>query len=69
MGIYLSVYIKSSQAYRISSIETDAVKTGMGGTLGNKGGTIVTFNLDDTNVYLLILMIDCTNKFPFNIRK
>jgi phosphatidylinositol-bisphosphatase len=48
VGIYLCLYAKRSLIKRISQIETDTVKTGLGGTLGNKGAALLKMQIDDT---------------------
>lgn len=50
VGILSIVYIKQSQTPRVSQIEFDTVKTGLGGTLGNKGAATIKFKIDDTSV-------------------
>lgn len=57
VGILIIVFAKDSICPRISKLDTDVVKTGLAGTVGNKGGCIVKFNIDDssfvfTNVHL-----------------
>lgn len=53
VGIYLDIFVKSNQAHRISSIEKDQVKTGLGGTLGNKGAAAIKFKIDDSPVKII----------------
>lgn len=36
--------------HRVSQIEVDTVKTGLGGTLGNKGATGIKLKIDETQV-------------------
>ena len=38
---------------RIKDIIATKIKTGLGGSAGNKGAVIVRFKLDDTNIMLL----------------
>lgn len=48
VGIQLFVFAKDSIRHRISKVDTDIVKTGMAG-MGNKGGVIVKFHIDDSS--------------------
>ncbi|CAD8131415.1 unnamed protein product [Paramecium pentaurelia] len=48
VGIYISIFVKTSQISRMTQIDTDVVKTGLGGTIGNKGGVSVQFKFDDS---------------------
>lgn len=48
-GLGQLVFAKQTFSKRIFKVETDKVKTGMGGTIGNKGGVVVKFNVDDTS--------------------
>lgn len=50
LGLYLSIYVKKTIAHRINSLETDIVKTGFKGTVGNKGAVLIKFKVDDTEV-------------------
>lgn len=50
VGILLIIYIKVNIKDRISNLEVDTVKTGLAGTLGNKGLVAIKFNIDDTSV-------------------
>ena len=38
---------------RIKDLKTTKIKTGLGGSAGNKGAVIVRFNIDDTSVLLM----------------
>ena len=46
MGIYISVLVLKQEISRVTMIEVDILKTGLGGTLGNKGATGIRFNLN-----------------------
>ncbi|CAD8166728.1 unnamed protein product [Paramecium octaurelia] len=48
VGLYIAIFVKTNQISRITQIDIDAIKTGMGGTLGNKGGVSVKLNFDDS---------------------
>jgi len=50
VGIYLSVYVKKSLAGSLKKIDIDSVKTGLKGALGNKGGVLVSFSIEDSVV-------------------
>ena len=50
VGLLILVFAKKEISKRIVQVETDKVKTGMGGKLGNKGSVIVKLNIDDTSL-------------------
>ena len=57
VGILIIIFAKENICQRISKLDSDVVKTGLAGTVGNKGGCIIKFNIDDssfvfTNVHL-----------------
>ena len=57
VGIQLFLFVKESIRDRVQKLDTDLVKTGMAGALGNKGGVVIKFFIDDssfaiTNVHL-----------------
>uniref|UniRef100_A0A0K0FCM4 phosphoinositide 5-phosphatase n=1 Tax=Strongyloides venezuelensis TaxID=75913 RepID=A0A0K0FCM4_STRVS len=43
VGVCLMVFIKTSKLHRVRDIAIDTIKTGMGGTTGNKGSVSVRF--------------------------
>ena len=48
VGIFILILAHPSVVHRISNVETDVVKTGFSGTLGNKGAALVRFKVDDS---------------------
>ncbi|EDV21305.1 uncharacterized protein TRIADDRAFT_60195 [Trichoplax adhaerens] len=48
-GIRIVILCRPEVAFRITDVKSAQVRTGAGGTLGNKGGVAVSFRLDDTN--------------------
>lgn len=50
VGLLTLVFAKDSLKDRIQKHNTDIVKIGMSGTLGNKGAVINRFNLDDSSI-------------------
>lgn len=52
VGLYLSVYVKRKIIKRISQLESDVVKTGLHGTLGNKGSVLIRFEIDDSQIVI-----------------
>ena len=48
-GILLLVFAKEKMRGRISKIEADSVKTGLGGNLGNKGAVLIKLFVDDSS--------------------
>lgn len=53
VGLYLAVFANKTIVRRIGSLETDILKTGFQGTLGNKGALLVRFKIDDTDVIVV----------------
>eukprot|EP01016_Furgasonia_blochmanni_P042778 TRINITY_DN5705_c0_g1_i13.p1 TRINITY_DN5705_c0_g1~~TRINITY_DN5705_c0_g1_i13.p1 ORF type:complete len:510 (-),score=81.94 TRINITY_DN5705_c0_g1_i13:289-1818(-) len=50
VGLMMVVFVRGDLHDRISHVETDIVKMGVGGNLGNKGALILRFNVDNTSV-------------------
>lgn len=50
MGLYITLWVKSNHVSRIAEIDVDSTKTGLGGTLGNKGGVSIKFRFDNSIV-------------------
>lgn len=48
VGLLLLVFAKEDCSKRIVKVQADKVKTGLKGTLGNKGGVVVKLSVDDT---------------------
>ena len=53
VGCFIGVFAKIKMLARISDLKSTKIKTGVGGSAGNKGAVIVRFNLDDTSVMLM----------------
>lgn len=53
VGIFMVIFVREPFVKRIKRLETDEVKTGLGGKLGNKGGVIIRFTVDDSNICLI----------------
>ncbi len=49
VGILILVFARSEIKHKINRVETDVVKTGLGGNLGNKGAAIVKMYVNDTS--------------------
>ncbi|CAD8174998.1 unnamed protein product [Paramecium octaurelia] len=62
VGLYMAIYVKTSQISRVTQIDTDVVKTGLGGTLGNKGGVSVKFKFDDSQLGFTCCHLTSGNK-------
>jgi hypothetical protein len=65
VGIFITVYVRKQQVHRISQIEIDTVKTGLGGTLGNKGATGIKFRLDESQVLHLPRLSSCSSTLTY----
>ncbi len=50
VGIFLIVFVKEELRDNLSKIDVDIVKTGLAGTLGNKGAVVTKFMLYDSTV-------------------
>ena len=53
VGIFMVIFVRDPFVKRIKKLETDEVKTGLGGKLGNKGAVIIQFTVDDSNICLI----------------
>jgi hypothetical protein len=53
VGCFIGFFVKQKLLSRIKDLKTTKIKTGLGGSAGNKGAVIVRFQLDDTNVMLM----------------
>lgn len=77
VGVLIMVFAKEKLSQRISKVNVDNVKTGLAGTVGNKGASVIKFYLDDSsfcfvnchleagtknNNYRLVNLIDIHNK-------
>mmetsp|Transcript_5987 Transcript_5987/g.5308 ORF Transcript_5987/g.5308 Transcript_5987/m.5308 type:complete len:158 (+) Transcript_5987:1480-1953(+) len=49
VGMLLLVFVKEEHRTRVTKVETDVVKTGLAGSLGNKGAVCVKFMVDDSS--------------------
>jgi|JI6StandDraft_1071083.scaffolds.fasta_scaffold52257_3 hypothetical protein len=57
VGIWMVIFIEASWKSAVKGIQKEIVRTGMKGTLGNKGATIIRLRIHDsvicfTNVHL-----------------
>jgi phosphatidylinositol-bisphosphatase len=48
VGIYIGIWVTKNIVHRLQSVESDTVKCGLGGTLGNKGAVMVRFIIDNS---------------------
>lgn len=62
VGLLLIIYAKESLWNRISKIEADTVKTGLAGTVGNKGAVVIKFNVDDTSLVFINVHMEAGGK-------
>jgi hypothetical protein len=54
VGCFIGLFVKNKLlAERFRELKTTKIKTGMGGSAGNKGAVIVRFKLDDTSIALV----------------
>lgn len=60
MGIYLSVFSKNLNS--VSKIEVETIKTGFQGTLGNKGGALLSFYYEDSRIVVCNCHLTSGNK-------
>lgn len=62
VGICLFVYAKRILCSHISKLETDAIRVGFGGKMGNKGGVAGRFNIFDTSICVLGCHLESGNE-------
>jgi hypothetical protein len=53
VGCFIGLFVKAGLLSRIRDLKTTKIKTGLGGSAGNKGSVAVRFRLDDTNIMLM----------------
>jgi hypothetical protein len=53
VGCYIGLFIKQHLLSRVTDLRATKIKTGLGGSSGNKGAVLVRFNIDDTSVMLM----------------
>lgn len=53
VGIFMVLFVRDPFVKRIKRLESEEVKTGLGGKLGNKGGVVIRFCVDDSNICLI----------------
>ena len=52
VGLYVLIFVKSSCIKYIKNFDYQIIKTGLKGTLGNKGSILLRFNINDSNIAL-----------------
>lgn len=62
VGIFMIMFVKESFVKRIKKLESEEIKTGLGGNLGNKGGVVIKFTIDDSNICLINAHLESGNK-------
>jgi Phosphatidylinositol 5-phosphate phosphatase len=62
VGILSIVLVKEHLARRLTRVEADVVKTGLAGTVGNKGGAVIKFYIDDTSFVFINVHLEAGNK-------
>lgn len=50
VGVCIIIFIRSNLLSKVRDLSCGEVKTGMGGTTGNKGSTVVRFTINATSV-------------------
>jgi synaptojanin len=53
VGCFIGLFVKAKLLSRIRDLKSTKIKTGLGGSAGNKGAVILRFKLDDTPIMLL----------------
>ena len=53
VGCFIGLFVKQKLLGRIKDLKTTKIKTGLGGSSGNKGSVIVRFKVDDTSILLM----------------
>jgi len=62
VGLLSLVFIRKDLLGRVSNINVDIVKTGLAGTLGNKGGIAVRFDVDESSLCFINAHLEAGNK-------
>ena len=62
VGIFMVMFVKEPFVKRIKRLESEEVKTGLGGKLGNKGGVVIRFSVDDSNICLVNVHLESGQK-------
>jgi len=62
VGILMLIFAKSRIINRIKRVESDIVKTGLGGNFGNKGGAVIRMYIDDTSLCFINCHLESGNK-------
>ena len=50
VGLYILIYVRASSIKYIKNFDYQIIKTGLKGTLGNKGSLLLRFNLNDSSI-------------------
>lgn len=53
VGCFIGLFVKAKLLSRIRDLKSTKIKTGLGGSAGNKGAVILRFKLDDTPIMLI----------------
>ena len=53
VGCFIGLFVKQKMLPRVKDLMATKIKTGLGGSAGNKGSVIVRFRLDDTNIMFM----------------
>ena len=53
VGCFIGLFVKQKLLPRVKDLMATKIKTGLGGSAGNKGSVIVRFRLDDTNIMFM----------------
>jgi len=62
VGVLILIFAKSAIKNKINRVETDIVKTGLGGNFGNKGAAIIKMYIDDTSFCFINCHLESGNK-------
>ena len=53
VGLFVGLFVKSKLLGRIRDLKTTKIKTGLGGSAGNKGAVVLRFKIDDTSLLFM----------------
>lgn len=53
VGCFIGLFVKAKLLSRIRDLKATKIKTGLGGSTGNKGAVVIRFKLDDTNIMFM----------------
>jgi hypothetical protein len=63
VGLYICLFTKKGLNTKLTDIATSKVKLGFSGKMGNKGATLIRFNLEDTSFCFINCHLDSGHNY------